>query len=244
MAQPVTGSMQGAIPMMEIWAIPFLFRTMDQVKKAWNGYLGDILKQELETKGVKLMAQGTYMFLNVCNSKRELKTPKDFNGLKIRTAGPMDADTIKALGASPVTMGGDEAYLAMSRKTVDGSFTGLAGMSSRRYWDVQKYLTMINTSYTDIPMMINLQFWKGLPIEVQNLLQECARESEEFVFQSSLKEDKESLEMLVQNGMKAYTPTPEEIKEYIKACAPIKEAWVQQHVDIAAKAVKWVESLQ
>jgi len=244
MAAVVIGPIQGAIPLMEIFDVPFVFQNYDQVMKAWYGFPGDYLKQEMEKHGAKFMAEGYYGFTHICNIKHEIRTPKDIRGLKIRCIGPLTAEIISAMGGGAVVMGGDEAYLAMSRKVVDGSFTGLVSMATRKYWEIQKYLSLINLNYTGIPMLINLQFWKGLSKEVQNLLQASAKESEDFVLKETIKEEKEAVDLLKEKGMIVYTPTPAEMEEFRKFCAPIKDAWIKKHGDIAAKMVKFVEEIK
>jgi TRAP-type C4-dicarboxylate transport system substrate-binding protein len=244
MAAPVSGSIQGAVPLIEILHMPFLYENLDMVTKTWYGYPGEIIKKEMEKMGVKFLAEGYFGHAVISNSKREIKTLNDLKGLKIRTAGPMDADVVKILGASPVVIAGDEAYLAMSRKTVDGSFTGTPAMSARKYWEVQKYVSMVPLTYTSISMLINLNFWNGLPKDTRDLLQQCAKESEEMVLNLTLQDLKDSVEILKKNGMIVYFPTPSELEEFRKATQPIIDDWVNKHGDIAAKMVEFVRNLK
>lgn len=244
MATVVIGSMEGAIPLTQIFDVPFLFKDYDQVVKSWNGYLGEVLKKEFEKLGVKFLAPGYLDFAHICNSKREIKTPKDLQGLKIRTYGPMAGEVLQALGAAPVVMGGDESYLAMSRKVIDGSFTGIITMTTRKYYEIQKYATLLNATYIDLPVMINLKVWESLPKDIQELLQQCADESAEKCLNWAINDGKEFAKTLQEKGMQIYTPTSSEIQEFKKVCAPLRESWIGKQGDVAAKMVKYVESLK
>ena len=243
-AAVVIGPIQGSIPLMEIFDVPFLFQTYDQVKGAWYGYPGEFLKKELEKQGVKMLAEGYYGFIHVCNNKREIRNPKDLQDLKMRTVGPLTADIAQLMGAAAIVMGGDESYLAMARKVVDGSFTGTVTMASRKYWEIQKYLSLIHMNYTGIPMLINLQKWNTLPKEVQVLLEQCAKESEEYVLKQVVKDEKDAVEIMEKNGMKVYTPTPAEMREFRRVSLPIKNAWIKKHGEVAAKMVDFVENIK
>ncbi|MEW6262029.1 MAG: TRAP transporter substrate-binding protein [Thermodesulfobacteriota bacterium] len=244
MAAVVSGTMQGTIPLMEIFDLPFLFKDFMQVKKAWGGELGSTLKKELEKNGIKLLAEGYHSFIDVTNSKHEIKTPKDVSGLKMRTIGPMTADIVKIMGGGPVVLGGDEAFLAMERKVVDGSFQGFRSVAYRKIYEVQKYITLLRLNYTGVPMVINLAFWKSLPKDVQSLIEKCAEESEDFVLKATMKEEQDAIKTLKEKGMIIYNPTPAEMKEFSKATTPVKEAWIKKHGEVGAKLVQSVEKLQ
>lgn len=236
--------MQGSIPLMEIFDLPFLFRTFDQVKNAWYGYPGDILKQELEKHGLKFMSPGYFCFSEMSTNKGEIRTPADFKGLKIRAPGPMMAEVISALGGAPVSFSGEEQYLALQRKVVDGSLAALEGMVSRKYWEIQKYVSLLHLGYIDLPMIINSQVWKNLPKEVQALLEQCAIEYEKFTWEEAINNEKNSVEILKEKGMVIYTPTPAEMEEFRKVTLPIKASWIKKHGEIGKKMIEFVEKSQ
>ncbi|MDI7259101.1 MAG: TRAP transporter substrate-binding protein [Thermodesulfobacteriota bacterium] len=244
MAAVVIGPMQGAIPLMEIFDIPFVFTEFEQVKKGWYGYLGEVLKKELEKQGVYWLAPGYYGFAQASNNKREIRSPDDFKGLKIRTVGPLTAEIVTLMGGGVVVMGGDEAYLAMAKGVVDGSITGNVTMATRKYYEIQKYVTILNLGYIGIPMLINLEVWNSLPKEIQKLIQECATESGEFVLKETIEEEKKSVEILKEKGMIVYTPTKAEMEKFKKTAATIKDKWLKRHGEVAAKLIKFVEEIK
>jgi TRAP-type C4-dicarboxylate transport system substrate-binding protein len=117
-------------------------------------------------------------------------------------------------------------------------------MASRKYYEIQKYLTLLSLNYTGIPMLINLQKWNSLPKDVQVLLEECAKESEEFVLKETIKEEKDAEESLAKNGMEVYRPTPKEMEEFRKMALPVKNDWIKKHGEIAAKMVNFIENIK
>ena len=107
------------IPAMEVFDVPFLFPSYEKVDHAIDGGLGDKLAGELKKKGVRPVIWADYGFVQFANSKKEITKPEDFAGLKLRGYGELPSETIKALGASPVTMGSGEVYMAIQRGVVD-----------------------------------------------------------------------------------------------------------------------------
>jgi TRAP-type C4-dicarboxylate transport system substrate-binding protein len=58
------------------------------------------------------------------NSKREVRTPADLKGLKIRSLpDPLMLDTLQAMGAMSVTMGSAEVYSVVQQGVIDGVYT-------------------------------------------------------------------------------------------------------------------------
>jgi len=153
------------IPGMGGWPdVPFLFPTVESLRDGLdkNG-LAELLNKEFEKKGAKVLVFAEYGPTSYSNSKRPLKSPEDFKGLKIRGRGNISQEVIKALGAAPTFISAAEQYEALQRGTVDGVSTGLQSMSSRKLYEVQKYLTITNDSMSVFPLAINLKVWNNYP---------------------------------------------------------------------------------
>ncbi len=100
------------IPAMEVFDVPFVFPGYEKVDSAIDGGMGKILEEEMAKKHVKVVYWADYGFVQYANNKKPIKKPEDFKGLKIRGYSELASETIKALGASPVTMGAGEVYMA------------------------------------------------------------------------------------------------------------------------------------
>ena len=50
--------------------------------------------------------------------------------------------------------------------------------------------------------------------------------------------------ILKEKGMLVYTSTPAELEEFRKATAPLREAWIKKHGEVAAKMVRFIENLE
>ena len=101
------------------------------------------------------MIWADYGFVQFANSKKEITKPEDFAGLKLRGYGELPSETIKALGASPVTMGSGEVYMAIQRSVVDGQTSGTTAMYDRKMFEVTKYLTITNHAYPEFILAMN-----------------------------------------------------------------------------------------
>jgi C4-dicarboxylate-binding protein DctP len=78
----------------------------------------------------------------ITNNVREIKTPADMKGLKIRTPNMQSIiECMKALGANPVTIPYADLYMALKTGVVDGQENPLANIGDMKFYEVQKYMT-------------------------------------------------------------------------------------------------------
>lgn len=230
------------IPAMEVFDVPFLFPNYDKLQKALNSGVGEKLSKEMEAKGAKVLLWSDYGFVQFANNKKPLKAPADFQGLKMRGYGELPSETIKALGASPVTMGGGEVYMALQRGTVDGLTSGTTAMYERKMFEVTKYLTMTNHAFPEFLVAVNLKFWKSLSAEQQKILTEAAKEVEDSLRKKAQAEDEKTLKLLQEKGMEVYVVPEADLPAWQQATAPVRELFVkrtgavgQELIDICQK---------
>ncbi|MDS9472553.1 DctP family TRAP transporter solute-binding subunit [Sporosarcina pasteurii] len=230
------------VPAMGIFDVPYIFNDYSAVGKAVNGEFGDKLRGAMEEKGAKVLLFADYGYVQFANNKRQLKSPEDFKGLKIRSIGDLPSELIQAYGASPVFMGGGEVYMALQRDTVDGATSGTTAMLQRKYDEVTKYLTINNYAYLEFLLAVNKDFWDGLPEKTQALIEETAKETEEWIREQAEKEDSESAKALEENGMDVYVVPEEDLPEWVEAAAPVREAYLKTAGDLGQELLDIIDN--
>lgn len=214
------------VPSMGIFDVPYVFNDYSAVGEAVSGEFGDKLRGAMEEKGAKVLMFADYGFVQFANNKRELKSPDDFKGLKIRSIGDLPSELIKAYGASPVFMGGGEVYMALQRDTVDGATSGTTAMLQRKYDEVTKYLTINNYAYLEFLLAVNKDFWDGLPEKTQQLLTETAEETETWIREQAEQEDHDSADQLAEKGMEVYKVPEDELQGWKDKAAPVRDIFI------------------
>lgn len=235
------GTWTGPIPLVDIFVIPFLRKDYKEVQKDWEGKIGMRLREEMEKNGVKALGFGAYgESFSVANSKRPLKTPDDFKGLRIRTHEPIAADCIKAFGGSPVMMTSAEVFMALQRGTVDGATSGPTTIVQRKWYEVTKYITVTYGVYSVWPLMINIKVWNGLSKEVQKIFQEAAEEYKNYTIQIAEKEDEEAIQFLFKTN-EVYVLTDHDRKIWGKALEPVKKEFIKRTGKDGEDFLKWTQ---
>ena len=156
------------VPAMEVFDVPFVFPSYEKIDQAIDGGMGRTLADELAKKHVKVVYWADYGFVQFANNKKPIQKPQDFEGLKIRGYSEIASETIKALGASPVTMGSAEVYMAMQRGTIDGQSSGTSAMRDRKIHEVAKYLTVTNHASPEFILAMNDRSFAKMSKEQQD----------------------------------------------------------------------------
>ena len=225
------------VPALNVLDVPFLLNSYEAVGKAMNGSLGYTLAGEMERKGVHPLIWVDYGYVQFCNNQRPLQKPEDFKGLQLRGYGQIPAETIKALGASPVTMSSGEVYMAMQRGTIDGQTSGTTAMLQRKIYEVGKYLTMTNHAFCEFVLAMNGASWDRLTEDQKQLLSECAEETRQEIHDQTKQEDLRCMEELRKNGMEVSTIPPEEVPLWQEATLSVRENFIRNTGDLGQQLV-------
>jgi len=200
-----SGAWNGQLPYVDIFDVPFVFKTMADIHKAVSGPLGTMISQDMEKFNAKLLYMGYYgRSFEIANRIRPLKTMTDFKGLKIRVNLPTAVAAIGAMQAAPTKMSSSEVYMALQRKTIDGVVSGVQSIVKRKWNETCKYLTVTNGGFSPWPVTVNTKFWSKLPPDIQKAVMEAAVEVSKMSLDRAEKEDAAALAEAM-NSMEVYT---------------------------------------
>lgn len=225
------------VPALNVLDVPFLLNSYEAVGRAMNGSLGRTLTTEMERKGVHPLIWVDYGYVQFCNNQRPLTKPEDFRGLQLRGYGQIPAETIKALGASPVTMSSGEVYMAIQRGTIDGQTSGTTAMYQRKIYEVAKYLTMTNHAFCEFVLAMNNTSWEQLTEEQKQLVTQCAEETRDEIRQQTKEEDLKAMQKLKDSGMEVYTIPAEDIPLWQDATLEVRENFIRNTGDLGRQLV-------
>jgi TRAP-type transport system periplasmic protein len=199
--------------------LPFLCeRLEDVIEKVMRGDIGqEIARNEMEKRlGLKvLMYNPSGQFQQIANSKREVRSPKDLKGLKIRTRpSPMEISIVKNLGGSPVPVDWAETFTAVQQGTVDGLVSQYLWLDATKLSEVIKYITEVNVNMPCGIIFMNLKVWNQLPSDIQAIIQKAAIETEPLGMKLDKEQDGQYKERLKRMGIAVYEPNPTEKAQY------------------------------
>src|SRR4051794_12632892 len=104
----------------EVFDLPYLFDSYEQLHKVTQGPIGAALLKKLDAKGIVGLAYWDNGFKEM-TANRAIKKTEDCKGLKLRIQSSKVLDAqMRALGAIPQVMSFSEVYQALQTGVVDG----------------------------------------------------------------------------------------------------------------------------
>lgn len=205
-------------PKLKAINLPYVFDDRQSAYKVLDGEIGKEMVAYLpEKQGLRVLGFFENGFRNITNSKRPIHSPRDLQGLKIRTPqSPVSIAIFKALGANPTPMSFGELYTALEQGTVDGQENPLSLIYSSKLYEVQKHIALTRHIYSPMVLIISENTWSELSPELQKIVLEAANEAKNYERELSAKEEKELLKQLEQKGVKISRPDLEEFKQVTK----------------------------
>lgn len=229
MTGPSTSPLAGISKELMVFDLPFLFPNNKVAYQVMDGPVGQKILDTLPAKGLIGLAYWENGFRHVTNSVREIKSPADTKGLKIRTMeNPIHLATWKALGANPTPMPFSEVFTAMQQKTIDGQENPIPTIYLSKYNEVQKYCTLTGHVYTPHILLISKKVWDTLSAEDQKIFQEAAYAARDHVRQVSKEMNDSQVAKLREAGMTVTELTPDELKAFQDAVQPVYEQFADK----------------
>ena len=172
------GPFEDAATELLIYTMPFLFSDMDSVHRVTRGEITQKIIKNTEKNGIKVLAVGdSGEFRQFSNNVRPITKPEDMKGLKMRTP-PMESivKIISTLGGNPVSIPFNETYMALKTGVADGQENPYPNIDSMKFYEVQKYLSVVNYQYHAEMMYVPLTWFNSLSADLQKIVVDAAKE--------------------------------------------------------------------
>ncbi len=201
MALPST-VMSSEVDLFGVFEMPYLVKDRAHMGRIEKEVFWPKLAPEAEKKGLKVLAVWENGYRHITNSKRPIKVPADLKGIKLRVPeGKWRLKMFQAYGANPSPMKFSELFTALQTGVMDGQENPFTQIYSAKLQEVQKYLSLSGHVYTPAYLVVGARHWNTLPPDVRKILEDTAKETQAYVYETAAKEDTALLAKLKQGGM-------------------------------------------
>jgi tripartite ATP-independent transporter DctP family solute receptor len=182
--------------------LPFIFPSEDVAHKVLDGESGKMLLKRLDKMQIKGLAFSEGGFRHMINNTRPINTPEDTKGIKFRVMQtPIYIGLFQSIGSNAVPMPWGEVFTAVQQKVIDGLEIPITVIHANKFYEVTKYLSLTNHTYSPLIIMCSEQRWNKLSGEEQKMLQKAAQEAADFERAAMKKIIGDTLTNLKKEGM-------------------------------------------
>lgn len=193
---------QGLDSRLAVEEVPFLFQNREEAYRAVDGAYGNRVSEILKEKGIHVIAYWENGFRHFTNNKRAIVTPQDLAGIKFRSApSEIRLQMFKELGASAIPMAFTELFTGLQQGTVDGQENPLSIISSSKFNEVQKYLSLSGHIWNSSVLIISPGVWDKLNADQKKIMQELSFKYRDSVRKEIAAQDAKIAEELKIKGM-------------------------------------------
>ncbi len=175
------GILGPVVPDVNVFNMPFVFRDEAHMRAVIDGPVGKEILDKITNSPARLVALGWMdSGSRSLYTKKEIKTPADLKGLKIRVMGnPLFVDTMNAMGGNGITMGHNDTYSALQTGVVDGAENNPPTLFTANHYSTgMKFYTQ--TTHLIIPeiFVMSKVAWDKMSRDDQANMTKFAREAQ------------------------------------------------------------------
>ncbi len=238
------GGFGNMVPEAQVMDLPYIFPS-DRVAECALGndteFFAKLRDATLaKTGNIRLMTIGnTGGWRNFATVKRQIKSPADVAGLKLRTiATELDQTLVSGMGGAPTPVAWPELYTSLATGVVDGTKNGITDIVGMKFHEHLKYITLDGHAYMGALWMMNNDFFESLSAEEKKIVEDGFDALRWTTIVLPKRRQIEAYEAFKQAGGTVYVPTDEEKAEFVSAAKPVWDWYVGKFGD------DWLNALQ
>ncbi|MCL2044621.1 MAG: TRAP transporter substrate-binding protein [Treponema sp.] len=209
-------------PQLNALGMPFLFRDRAHKFRVLDGPIGDEIRAMLIPQNLYGLCWYDAGFRNFYNSQREIRTPADLQGMRIRVQeSALMMDMVRLLGASPTPMAYGEIYTAIQNGIVEGAENNWPSYITAGHYEVASFFTENQHMASPEMILVNTSTWNSFSEEDKAIIYAGAAEGARVEREEWLKAEQEYEATARASGNTITTLTPEERQLFVDALAPL-----------------------
>ena len=123
---------------------------------------------------------------------------------------------LKSLDAIPTPISFSELYSALDQGVVDGQENPLPTIASQKLYEVQKYISLTNHTYTPAVVLMNQDYYKNLSEQEKKIVNESVEESTKYQRKYIADQEQKIKKQLKNEGMVITEVNRDEFKKNTK----------------------------
>jgi C4-dicarboxylate-binding protein DctP len=230
---------------MQAFQIPYLFPSSPV---AWefmkSPFVKDMAEDMRKATGIRTLVLSENGFRNLTNNVRELKTPDDLKGLKMRTMqSQVYVNFMRSMGAAATPIAWPELIPALKQNVVDGQENAASTIWDGKLYEVQKFMSVNEHIYGLHLIIINDGVFSKLSADEKQILMDGARLHAEVANSKKAVDSLQAIDKIRAQGVKVYVNSPSEKEAFRKQTQEAVREYIasQAGADVVQRLLAAVE---
>ncbi|WP_284641619.1 TRAP transporter substrate-binding protein [Paenibacillus silviterrae] len=230
MIAPSTSHLSEHVPSWLVMDLPYAFLSQEAVKEAMEGPIGQQLFSRLEKKNMIGLAYWGNGFKQMTSNRGPLRQPSDFQDQRFRIIpSRVIEEQFKLLGVKSVPMPFNNVYRGLETGLVDGGENTISNIYTKKFYQVQRFMTLSNHGYLGYAVLMNKKFWAQIPPELQRGIREAMAETSAWANENAIRMNERQWNDIKASGsVEIHTLTPQERTEWRKAWEPLYDQFERE----------------
>lgn len=219
------------MPDLAIFDVPCAFENLDECREVLDDpEFSTLIRSVYEKGGYQLLGVADQGF-RIMSTNKPVKGIGDFKGQKIRTMeNPFHLAFWKSIGANPTPMSFAEVYIGLQQHTIDAQENPYEVIVSNRLYEQQDYVVETNHLPHLITLIMNDEFFRGMPEENQRILKEAAATATEYARQASDDRIADRVKTIEDSGTQILKIDEETYKAIVEKSSGVRDS-IKEKVD-------------
>ncbi len=229
MGAPALSKFSRYTKQLQIFDLPFLFKDMAAVEKFQKSDKGMELLDSLQKRGLVGLGY-LHNGLKQLSSSKPLKVPTDANGLKFRImSSDVLAAQFHAVKATPLKKPFSEVFTLLQTRAIDGQENTWSNIFSKKFFEVQPYITESNHGLLDYMIVTSKEFWMSVPEADRAVIKSALDEAIQFGNDVAAKKAMDDRQKIVDSKRtEIITLNDAERNQWVDAMKPVWEEFEKE----------------
>jgi tripartite ATP-independent transporter DctP family solute receptor len=194
------GPMNAICPLTQVPTMPFLFTSVQHMRKVLDGPIGEEILKSCESAGFIGLAFYDSGARSIY-AKKPIRTVADAKGLKIRVQqSDLWVALVGAMGANPTPMPYGEVYTGLKTGLIDAAENNIPSFDTAKHVEAVKIYSRTEHSMAPEILVMSKIVWDKLPPAEQAMVRAAAKESVAFQRQKWDEQEAKSLASVKAQG--------------------------------------------
>ena len=220
----------------QVLDLPYMFPSDRVAECVFDGPFVNELRSGVLAEGIPMrlmVISNTGGWRNFATTTKQIKTPEDVQGAKIRTIpAEIQQEMVTQLGGNPTAVAWPEVYTSLATGVVEGTKNGITDIMNMKFPEAGlKYITLDGHAYMGALWWFSDAVWQDLPDDVRRIVFDGFNHLKTVTRAFPMRRQIEAYEAFQEAGGEIYVPSADEKKAFQEASSGMRDWYTGQYGD-------------